>query len=42
MWIKWEENIIDYLSSLYNNSEFPLSYVVRKDYMGGVADMTRE
>ena len=41
-WIEWEEKIIDYLSSTYNNREVPLIYVARKEYMGNVADMTRE
>ena len=29
-WIKWEENIIDYIISVYNTMEAPLGYVDRK------------
>ena len=41
-WIKREEKIFGYLSSVYNTREVPLSYVVRKDHTGDVADMTRK
>ena len=41
-WIEWEENMIDYLSSIYNNRKVTLRYVARKDYPGNVTDMTRE
>ena len=34
--------MIDCFISVYNTREVPLSYVVRKDYMGYVADNTRE
>ena len=34
--------MIDYLSSIYNTREVPLTYAVRKDYTRDVADMTRE
>ena len=34
--------MIDFLSSIYNTREVPLSYVVSKYYMGDVYDITRE
>ena len=29
-WIEWEENIIDYIISVYNTMEVPLGYVDMK------------
>ena len=40
--IEWEDKTIDYLRYVYNTREVPLSYLIRKDYMGDIADMTRE
>ncbi len=30
-WIKWESKLVDYIHSVYNAKNIPLSYVIRKD-----------